>query len=156
MNLIMNIFSWLLLCEIFSLCSGRWMIFFFFSLKILQLVFLLLLVGHGQVQTEGRWPLPEEVWLQHSAIGGCPRVSREEHEKWIICIKKKKPFSFLTCESKVEHCLLSQIPWIIMKFLFTWGRFSQSKKTKEILTFIWQRFIYRSTSSFQTYSKFWR
>lgn len=83
---------------------------YFFFIENSTVGFFSLACGTWASSDWGQWPLPEEVYLQQSAIGGCPRVSREEHEKWIICIKKKT-FSFLPCESKVEHCLLSQIPW---------------------------------------------
>ena len=63
---------------------------FFFSLKILQLVFFLLLVGHGQVQTEGsdlclrRFTCSNQLL---EAVLGCPGRNMKNE---LYVLKKKK------------------------------------------------------------------
>ena len=92
---------------------------YFFFIENSTVGFFSLACGTWASSDWGQWPLPEEVYLQQSAIGGCPRVSREEHEKWIICIKKKTIF-FSTPTT------ISSFQWLSLSF-YMW---SQKMKIK--------------------------
>ena len=58
----------------------------------------------------------------------------------LYVLKEKRSFLFLLAKVRWNIAFYPIFPGEIMKFL--WGRFSQSEKTREIVTFIWQRFIY--------------